>query len=120
MCIRDRVSTQSTGNGNPSMAAHPEDPNNLAGCGCEGPRLEDTFMDKLQRSWLVPIGVGTTGVVLGSGLASFKDGNARRSQFLMRGRVVAQGLSVAAIMWSLHYESQNPLPHNRKESQQIC
>lgn len=35
-------------------------------------------------------GVGGTAAVLGSGLIAFRDGNARKSQLFMRGRVAAQ------------------------------
>merc|ERR1711988_713713 len=87
----------------------------LAARGTEPP-VQSDFLDSLQRDWLVPLGVGTTAVILGSGLKSFRDGNARRSQFFMRARVAAQGLSLAAIMWSLHYENKYPHPHRQKRS----
>merc|ERR1711865_769411 len=74
---------------------------------------DDTFMDKLQRDWLVPIGVGTTAVVLASGLNSFRNGNSVKSQYFMRARIVAQGFSLVAIMWSLHYETTHPHPNRR-------
>merc|ERR1712216_889124 len=87
----------------------------LTGRGME-PIPENDLLDKLQRDWLVPIGVGTTALVLASGLKSFRDGNALRSQFFMRARVAAQGFSIAAIMWSLHYESKYPHPYRQKRS----
>ena len=35
---------------------------------------------------------------------SWSQGNAKRSQTMMRARVAAQGLTVAAMMWSLNYK----------------
>merc|ERR1712086_712189 len=90
------------------------DADRLAGRGTE-PQIHDSFADKLQRDWLVPVGVGTTAVVLASGLKSFKDGNSVKSQFWMRARIAAQGFSLVVIMWSLHYETTHPHP-NREGS----
>merc|ERR1711988_1690432 len=76
----------------------------------------DTFMVRLQRDWLVPIGCGSTALILIGGLGTFTTGNAKRSQMFMRARVAAQGLTVAAMMWSLHYKLTAAAPKTQKDS----
>lgn len=46
----------------------------------------------------MPLGCLVTVGFLSSGLKSFRDGNAVRSQQMMRARVVAQGVTVSFIM----------------------
>mmetsp|Transcript_21360 Transcript_21360/g.44472 ORF Transcript_21360/g.44472 Transcript_21360/m.44472 type:complete len:105 (+) Transcript_21360:183-497(+) len=53
---------------------------------------------KFKEQPLVPIGCMITVGFLASGLKSFRDGKAARSQQMMRGRVAAQGVTVAAII----------------------
>lgn len=50
---------------------------------------------------LVPIGCAVTAGVLGVGLWSFMRGNTALSQKMMRGRLIAQGLTVAAMAASM-------------------
>ena len=61
----------------------------------------ETFMEKLNRKVssepLVPIGCLATVAFLGAGLRAFNQGQAGRSQMLMRGRVLAQGFTVLYI-----------------------
>ena len=56
------------------------------------------------RSPLIPAGVCTTAVILMGGLKSFTEGNRRKSQLFMRARVVAQGVTVAAMMGCLAWQ----------------
>ena len=61
-------------------------------------RPAETFTEKLNRKFssepLVPIGCLVTLTCLGAGLRAFNQGQAGRSQMLMRGRVLAQGFTV--------------------------
>jgi len=50
---------------------------------------------------VIPFGVGLTGVILGSGLVQFNFGNKANQQMFMRMRVMAQGVTVVAMMLSL-------------------
>ncbi|XP_015519977.1 HIG1 domain family member 2A, mitochondrial [Neodiprion pinetum] len=72
-----------------------EDMDNVA----RGP---ETFTQKLNRKFrenpLVPIGCFLTTAALSYGLYSFKTGNREMSQYMMRARVVAQGLTVVAFV----------------------
>jgi len=54
---------------------------------------------------MVPIGCVITVGFLTSGLKSFSDGNAVRSQKMMRGRVLAQGVTVAVMMGYAAYNA---------------
>eukprot|EP00519_Triparma_laevis_P003021 CAMPEP_0182496278 /NCGR_PEP_ID=MMETSP1321-20130603/4949_1 /TAXON_ID=91990 /ORGANISM="Bolidomonas sp., Strain RCC1657" /LENGTH=100 /DNA_ID=CAMNT_0024699859 /DNA_START=399 /DNA_END=698 /DNA_ORIENTATION=+ len=60
---------------------------------------------------LVPIGSLITLGFLTSGLKSFVDGKAMRSQQMMRGRVLAQGVTVVAI---LGYAAANGFKQEKK------
>uniref|UniRef100_A0ACD5Y2I3 Uncharacterized protein n=1 Tax=Avena sativa TaxID=4498 RepID=A0ACD5Y2I3_AVESA len=51
----------------------------------------------------VPIGALVTAGVLTAGLVSFRYGNSRLGQKLMRARVVAQGVTVALMVGSAYY-----------------
>mmetsp|Transcript_25777 Transcript_25777/g.43008 ORF Transcript_25777/g.43008 Transcript_25777/m.43008 type:complete len:93 (-) Transcript_25777:217-495(-) len=61
----------------------------------------ESFGDKALRKCieepLVPVGALATTAFLTAGLRAFHSGNKSRSQALMRGRVIAQGVTVAAI-----------------------
>ncbi|EKX35956.1 hypothetical protein GUITHDRAFT_146112 [Guillardia theta CCMP2712] len=63
----------------------------------------DAFMFKYfgKDSPIIPLGVFTTAIILGSGLVSFNSGDKATSQTFMRARVIAQGITVAAMMASL-------------------
>ncbi|KAM9310124.1 HIG1 domain family member 2A, mitochondrial [Pholidichthys leucotaenia] len=67
------------------------------------PRVkEETFKEKFMRKTkanpFVPVGCLTTVGVLVYGLCAFQQGKTRRSQLLMRGRILAQGFTVVAII----------------------
>ncbi|NWJ01181.1 HIG2A protein, partial [Crypturellus undulatus] len=49
-----------------------------------------------------------TAAVLAWGLVSFKRGNVRRSQLLMRARVAAQGFTVAALLGGMALAAARP------------
>ncbi|XP_051932857.1 HIG1 domain family member 2A, mitochondrial [Hippocampus zosterae] len=63
---------------------------------------DETFKEKLLRKTkdnpFVPIGcLGTAGALM-YGLRAFHQGKTRQSQLLMRGRIFAQGFTVAALI----------------------
>lgn len=68
------------------------------------PDLEDIFEEKKRvRNPLVPIGALLTAGVLTAGLISFRQGNSRLGQKLMRARVVVQGATVAIMVGTAAY-----------------
>ncbi|KAK9879112.1 hypothetical protein WA026_003955 [Henosepilachna vigintioctopunctata] len=54
----------------------------------------EKFIRKLKENPLVPIGCIVTSCCLGFGLYTFKTGDRRMSQLMMRSRVAAQGFTV--------------------------
>uniref|UniRef100_A0A8C3GPU3 HIG1 domain-containing protein n=1 Tax=Cairina moschata TaxID=8855 RepID=A0A8C3GPU3_CAIMO len=58
----------------------------------------DKFLRKTRENPLVPLGCLCTVGVLTYGLISFKRGHTRRSQLLMRARILAQGFTFAALL----------------------
>ncbi|KAL1122816.1 hypothetical protein AAG570_003142 [Ranatra chinensis] len=62
----------------------------------------ETFSEKLMRRTkenpFVPIGALLTVGCLSMGLYSFRRGEKRMSQLMMRGRILAQGFTVAALI----------------------
>ena len=72
------------------------------------PKKKETFGEKFVRKCsaqpLVPMGGVLTVAFLVSGLKSFNDGNSARSQKMMRGRVLAQGVTVCFIVAYAYYD----------------
>ncbi|NXG53748.1 HIG2A protein, partial [Psilopogon haemacephalus] len=58
----------------------------------------EKFLRKTRENPLVPLGCLCTVGVLTYGLISFKRGNIRRSQQMMRARVLAQGFTFVALL----------------------
>ncbi|XP_053935692.1 HIG1 domain family member 2A, mitochondrial [Cuculus canorus] len=58
----------------------------------------DKFLRKTRENPLVPIGCLCTVSILIYGLISFKRGNTRHSQLMMRARILAQGCTFAALL----------------------
>ncbi|KAG6409276.1 hypothetical protein SASPL_132311 [Salvia splendens] len=76
--------------------------------GAVNSELEDLFQDKKRvRNPLVPIGAFMTAGVLTAGLLSFRQGNSRLGQTLMRARVVVQGATVALMVGTAYYYGEN-------------
>ncbi|VFQ91932.1 unnamed protein product [Cuscuta campestris] len=70
--------------------------------------MEALFDDKKRaRNPLVPIGALVTAGVLTAGLISFRQGNSKLGQKLMRARVVAQGATVALMVGTAYYYGDN-------------
>ena len=69
----------------------------------------ETFDQKLWRKCseepLVPIGCGVTTYFLISGIRSFYQGNAGRSQTMMRARVASQGFTILAFVGYAVYDT---------------
>ncbi|NXU35522.1 HIG2A protein, partial [Drymodes brunneopygia] len=60
--------------------------------------FSEKFLRKTRENPLVPLGCLCTVSVLAYGLLCFRKGNTRRSQLMMRARVVAQGFTFAALL----------------------
>ncbi|NXT62731.1 HIG2A protein, partial [Chaetops frenatus] len=58
----------------------------------------EKFLRKTRENPLVPLGCLCTVGILTYGIICFKKGNTRRSQLMMRARVVAQGFTFAALL----------------------
>ena len=62
----------------------------------------ETTLEKMQRKFsaepFIPIGTLLTVGFLGAGLRAFHSGKSRTAQYLMRGRVLAQGFTVAVFL----------------------
>ncbi|CAI7890246.1 unnamed protein product [Closterium sp. NIES-53] len=71
----------------------------------------ELFQQK-DKNPLVLLGAFTTAAVLVAGLASFKQGNDRRSQMLMRARVVTQGGTVALMLGTIGLDGFQERMHN--------
>eukprot|EP00979_Chaetoceros_neogracilis_P003189 scaffold550_cov220-Chaetoceros_neogracile.AAC.1 len=67
----------------------------------------ETFDEKLYRKPLIPIGCLTTAYFLGSGIRSFYDRDASRSQTMMRARVGAQFATLLIFMGYAGMEAIN-------------
>ncbi|KAL5544252.1 hypothetical protein UlMin_008036 [Ulmus minor] len=73
------------------------------------PDFEEFFEQKKRvRNPLVPVGALMTAGVLTAGLISFRQGNSRLGQVLMRARVVVQGATVALMVGTAYYYGENP------------
>jgi len=63
---------------------------------------QETPVEKTKRKFyenpFIPIGCGLTAGALGYGLWSFRKGNRKMSQNMMRLRVAAQGFTIVALM----------------------
>ncbi|KAM6408417.1 HIG1 domain family member 2A, mitochondrial [Rhynochetos jubatus] len=58
----------------------------------------DKFLRKTRENPLVPLGCLCTVGVLTYGLVCFKRGNTRRSQLMMRARILAQAFTFTALL----------------------
>ncbi|NXR24673.1 HIG2A protein, partial [Cinclus mexicanus] len=58
----------------------------------------EKFLRKTRENPLVPLGCLCTVSILAYGIICFKKGNTRRSQLMMRARVIAQGFTLAAML----------------------
>ncbi|XP_021292328.1 RING-H2 finger protein ATL48-like [Herrania umbratica] len=73
------------------------------------PSLEEFLEEKKRvRNPLVPVGALITAGVLTAGLISFRLGNSRLGQVLMRARVVVQGATVGLMVGTAYYYGDNP------------
>jgi len=77
----------------------------------------ETFLQKAQRKFtkepLVPLGTLVTAGVLTAGVRAFSKGNSQLSQKMMRWRVIAQGCTVAAIVFGAGLGLK---PHDRPKT----
>ncbi|KAL6319028.1 hypothetical protein AAG906_001501 [Vitis piasezkii] len=68
------------------------------------PHMENFLNQKKRiKNPLVPVGALMTAGVLTAGLVSFRQGNSRLGQLLMRARVVVQGATVALMVGTAYY-----------------
>uniref|UniRef100_A0A1L8DZU5 Putative hig1 domain family member 2a mitochondrial n=1 Tax=Nyssomyia neivai TaxID=330878 RepID=A0A1L8DZU5_9DIPT len=63
-----------------------------------GEPTKDKMIRKIKENPLVPIGCLATAGALTYGLWNFRRGNQRTAQLMMRTRIIAQGLTVVALM----------------------
>ncbi|XP_070595076.1 HIG1 domain family member 2A, mitochondrial [Erythrolamprus reginae] len=63
-----------------------------------GEAFQSKFVRKFRENPFVPIGCLCTAGILSYGLFCFINNKPRESQIMMRARVIAQGLTVAAIL----------------------
>lgn len=72
--------------------------------------FREKFVRKTKENPLVPIGLVATVAILVNGVRQMTRGDRAKSQSMMRARVVAQGLTVAAlvggILWSARKKDQ--------------
>ncbi|XP_017282193.1 HIG1 domain family member 2A, mitochondrial [Kryptolebias marmoratus] len=70
--------------------------------------FKDKFIRKTKENPFVPIGcLGTAGMLM-YGLRAFHQGKTRQSQLLMRGRILAQGFTVVAIIAGVFFTALRP------------
>ncbi|XVF50286.1 hypothetical protein PTKIN_Ptkin04bG0084100 [Pterospermum kingtungense] len=80
------------------------------------PSLDELLEEeKRVRNPLVPVGALMTAGVLTAGLISFRQGNSRLGQMLMRARVVVQGATVALMVGTAYYYGDNPWKSKQTE-----
>ncbi|GFT39517.1 HIG1 domain family member 2A [Nephila pilipes] len=60
--------------------------------------IRERMINKIKSNPFVPIGMLATTAALTAGVISMRSGNKKRSQLMMRARVLAQGFTVAAIL----------------------
>ncbi|XP_004611497.1 HIG1 domain family member 2A, mitochondrial [Sorex araneus] len=72
--------------------------------------VKDKFIRKTRENPLVPIGCLGTATALLYGLYCFHRGQSQRSQLMMRTRIAAQGLTVAAILLGLATSAMKSRP----------
>ncbi|XP_035233313.1 HIG1 domain family member 2A, mitochondrial-like [Stegodyphus dumicola] len=63
-----------------------------------GQGLREKMAAKIKQNPFVPVGLVATTLALSFGVYAMRTGNKRRSQMMMRTRIVAQGLTVGAIL----------------------
>lgn len=69
--------------------------------------------DKVKKNPFIPLGLGGTVYFLGKGILNM--GNKRVSQQMMRGRVVAQGFTLTALLVGLFIESLQTSKNQKSE-----
>ncbi|XP_066274446.1 HIG1 domain family member 2A, mitochondrial-like [Branchiostoma lanceolatum] len=83
-------------------AGLPQQPPHIEGFQVWRAPAQEGFGEKFKRKTMenpfVPIGCGLTAAALIYGISTFSSGNRRRSQTMMRARVLFQGLTLAAIL----------------------
>eukprot|EP01135_Chromosphaera_perkinsii_P001239 Nk52_evm12s163 gene=Nk52_evmTU12s163 len=80
-------------------------------------RRPEKWSDKMKRKFLenpfVPVGCFVTAGFLLGGVRAMKGGQKESSQFFMRGRVLAQGLTVVAILGGAVYAGMGSKPSSK-------
>lgn len=66
----------------------------------------DKFVRKFKENPFVPIGAAATTLCLAVGLVSFMRKRSDLSQTMMRGRILAQGFTVAGLIGGLFYSAK--------------
>lgn len=76
------------------------------------------FVGKTKRKFyqepLVPLGMAATVGFLLTGFKAFKNGDSAKSQSMMRWRIIAQGLTIAAMFGGVYFGGL--VPHDRPKT----
>ncbi|CAH0555225.1 unnamed protein product [Brassicogethes aeneus] len=72
------------------------------------------FLRKFKENPFVPLGCLATSMALGYGLYTFKTGQRKMSQYMMRTRIAAQGLTVLALVMGIGMGAQTQTAKNNK------
>ncbi|NXF04603.1 HIG2A protein, partial [Smithornis capensis] len=70
----------------------------------------EKFLRKTRENPLVPLGCLCTAGALTYGLISFQRGHTRRSQLMMRARILAQGFTFVALLGGMVVTALKPRP----------
>ncbi|GJQ71471.1 hypothetical protein Trydic_g11193 [Trypoxylus dichotomus] len=73
-----------------------------------GETTKEKMIRKIKENPFVPLGCLATTMALGYGLWSFRTGQKKMSQYMMRTRVVAQGFTIVALIAGLGLSAMKP------------
>ncbi|GFS71288.1 HIG1 domain family member 2A, mitochondrial [Trichonephila clavipes] len=74
--------------------------------------IRERMINKIKSNPFVPIGMLATTAALSVGVYSMKTGNKKRSQLMMRTRILAQGFTVAALLLGIVVASKTKPTEN--------
>ncbi|CAO1391194.1 unnamed protein product [Diamesa hyperborea] len=76
----------------------------------QGETGKDKMFRKIKENPMVPIGCLATAGALSFGLYSFKQGERKMSQYMMRARIFAQGFTVVALILGVGLSLSTKVP----------
>eukprot|EP00041_Stephanoeca_diplocostata_P021024 m.481528 g.481528 ORF g.481528 m.481528 type:complete len:94 (+) comp21716_c2_seq25:353-634(+) len=75
-------------------------------CVCAAESTSQKFSRKIQSNPFIPLGLFATGFCLVGGLWAFRTGRQQLSNHFQRGRVLFQGVTVAAFLGQAYLDTQ--------------